>query len=147
MENINGILNRVKTLYYQWKYKNYYQEVDDTYEFIWGIKSGDDISSVKEANNHTMNDFDIVYNKEKQVYLMSVETIYMFKNGSDDEKKYIKSILDQFTEWMKSKGYDTTKELGLWDVFTDEKNIKTEFENIEDLYSCFRFLVAGFTNQ
>jgi len=141
-----NITDRIKTLYYKWKYKNYYQEIDDTYEFIWGIKSGDDISSVKEANNYTMNDFDVIYDKNKKIYLMSVETIYMFSNGLESEKKYVQSILDKFTGWMNSKEYDTTKGLSLWDVFTDGKNITTEFESIEELYSCFKFLVIGYVN-
>lgn len=141
-----NIIEQIKMIYWKWQYRNYEQDIDDKYEFIWGIKSCDDLSGVVEANYDTMNDFDIVYNKKSKIYSMSVETIYMFKNGLDGEKKYIKSILDKFTEWMISKGYDTSKGLGLWDIFTDGKNIKTEFENIEELYSTFRFLVAGYLN-
>lgn len=115
--------------------------LDDT-EFIWGIKSGDDLYNC-ECNLFTMNDFDIMYFKDAKKYAMSVETIYQFEH-KDDERKYIRFILDNFTKWMTDNHYNISKELSMVDLFTEGVNINTEFDNIEDLYATFKIYANAF---
>jgi hypothetical protein len=122
-------------------------EYDDTYEFIWGIKSNDDLTGSKEPNLYTLNDIDIILDNNTKTYLISIETIYEFDNGRDGEKQYIKYLFDELTDWMNNQGHDTTKELTLWDVFTTGNNISTEFESLEDLYATFKFMVKGFCGE
>lgn len=93
-----------------------------------------------------MNDIDITYNKKDKYYCMGIETIYMFKNGSQGERNYISVMFDKLTSWMISKGYDTTREVGIYEVFTKGNNINTHYESLEDLYANFKFLVNGFVN-
>lgn len=114
----------------------------DDMEFIWGIKSGDDLCNC-ECNLYTMNDFCITYFKNTKKYAMSVETIYLFEN-KNDERKYIKSILDKFTTWMSDNNYDTSKKLSMVDLFTEGVNINTEFDSIEDLYATFKIYADTF---
>lgn len=111
---------------------------------IWGIKSWDDLSSGNEANLYTMNDFDITYDKEKNKYMLGVETIYIFKDDKA-EKDYMKGILKLFTEWMKENEYNTEYTLDLYEVFTKGININTEFDSIEQAYAAFKLLVEGYT--
>ncbi|MDD3032896.1 MAG: hypothetical protein PHF88_02920 [Candidatus Pacebacteria bacterium] len=104
---------------------------DDTYEFIWGVISSNDVTGSKEANLNTLNNIDIIYNKKEKTYSISVETIYQFRNGKNGERLYIKNLFNKLTEWMIHKGYDITKEVKLSDVFTEGQNINTEFEDID----------------
>lgn len=46
------------------KYGNCFLETDD-FKFIWGLKSWYDLSS-SDANMFTMNDIDIIYDKQKK---------------------------------------------------------------------------------
>jgi hypothetical protein len=103
-------------------------------EFIWGIKSGGDLS---------LNDFDITYHKDIKKYVMSVETIYLFEN-KNDERKYIKFILDNFTKWMTDNNYNTSKKLSMVDLFSEGFNINTRFDSIEDLYATFKIYADTF---
>ena len=120
------------------------QTIDDTYDFIWGVKSADDLSKGNEANLLTMNDFDILYNKKNKTYSMSIETIYELRGGKAGEKTYIKNLFNKLTEWMESKKYDTTQEVTLYEIFTQGKNINTEFQTLEELYAVYKCLVFGF---
>ena len=54
------------------KYGNHALE-DDDYKFIWGVKLYADFSS-SDCNMQTMNDIDIIYDKNKKLYLLGVET-------------------------------------------------------------------------
>lgn len=137
---IINIIQKIKLLYYKWQYKEYN---DDIYEFIWGIKSYDDLSN-NEAGLWTMNDIDIVYNKKTKKYLLSIETIYIFENGREGEMEYVKYLFNMLTKWMISQGYDVNKEISFYNIFTEGVNINTEFDSIEDLYATFKFLVNGF---
>ncbi|MDD4644066.1 MAG: hypothetical protein PHW90_03485 [Bacilli bacterium] len=138
------MLRKIKSLWNKHQYSKEYEKYEDTYEFIWGIKSANDLS-YSEANLYTMNDISITYDKESKMYSISIKTIYYeFTNGKDGEKSYIKHLFDRLTEWMIAQGYSINKEVDIYDVFTAGNNINTEYESIEDLYSNFKFLVEGF---
>jgi len=140
-----NIIEKIKDWYFTWQWKKEIKDIDDTYEHIWGLKSWDDLSP-SECNFHTMNDIDITYNKKDKYYFMSIETIYMFDKGSHGEKDYIKALFDKLTEWMVSKGYDISQEVGIYEVFTEGNNIRTHYDTLEELYANFKFLVNGFVN-
>lgn len=144
---IKQAIKLYKHIFYNRELKKYEKHYINEYEtqdckHIWGIKSWDDLSS-NDCNIHTMNDFDITYHKDTDDYSISIETIYTFRN-EDDEKEYIRDILDQFTKWMKENGYSTENELNLYEVFTESNNINTHFKSIEDCYTYFKMLVNGY---
>ncbi len=143
---LKNIYWKVYSIYFAWQTKKDIKKYEDTYEFIYGIKSYDDLSPGNEANLYTMNDLDIIYNKKTNKYTIGIETIYSFSNGRKREQEYIKNLLNKFTEWMLSKGYNINKYISLYDVFT-YKNINSEFDSIEDLYAYFKMLVNGFITQ
>jgi|GEM_PF-2923363 len=143
---LKNIYWKVYSIYFAWQTKKDIKKYEDTYEFIYGIKSYDDLSPGNEANLYTMNDLDIIYNKKTNKYTIGIETIYSFSNGRKGEQEYIKNLLNKFTEWMLSKGYNINKYISLYDVFT-YKNINSEFDSIEDLYAYFKMLVNGFITQ
>lgn len=109
--------------------------------FVWGVLSCDNLSSNK-PNLYTMNDLDLIYHKDKKQYSLSVETIYLFQENA--QYGYIKSLLDEFTNWMNENNYDTNKEFALFEIFTDGINIKTKFDSIEEAYAAFKMMVNGF---
>ena len=128
------------------QYYNDYNEdftENSSMKFIWGLKSYDDLSSC-DANLETMNDIDLIYLKDENKYILSVETIYMF-NSKEAEKEYFKDLLDKFTEWMEEQGYNTNSTLNPYDdmceIFTKGININTHFDTIEDAYRTFKLLV------
>lgn len=120
-----------------------YQDFEDTYEFIWGIKSHDCLVA-GEASLHTMNDIDITYNKRTKIYSLAIETIYEFRTGSDGARGYILSLFDEMTKWMQEQGHKTDIKPWIYDVFTEGKNVNTKFKSIEELYTTFKCLVKGF---
>ena len=92
------------------KFKNTYsdnigEENDyDDLEFVWGIKSWDDITST-EANLYTMNDLDIVYDRIRNEYMLGIETVYLFADGNNGEIKYLEHLLEKFTEFARENNY------------------------------------------
>lgn len=140
------MLYKLKSLFFKQQYSIAEDTYNDTHEFIWGIKSASDLS-YGEPDLYTMNDIDIVYDKESKMYSLSIETIYQFTNNQEGEKFYIQHLFNKLTEWMDSKGYDTNRELDIYDVFTIGLNINSEFESLEELYATFKWLVKGFCGE
>lgn len=120
-----------------------YQNIEDTWEFIWGIKSHDCLSA-GVANLHTLNDIDITYDKKEKTYSLSFETGCDFKTVTNGESGHIQSLYDEMTSWMNLKGYKTDIKPWIYDVFTEGKNVNTKFKSIEELYTTFKCLVKGF---
>ena len=133
------MFQKLKSLYYKNQYQKQLQNISDTYEFIWGLSN-----DTNEADLFTMNNIDIVYNKKEKTYSIEIETGYLFTNGKTGEKTYIKNLFNKLTEWMIHKGYDINQEITLDEMFTQGKNINSEFETIEELYAVFKCLVFGF---
>ena len=124
------------------KYPDY---IEDEYnygdlKFIWGVKSWDDLTS-KDANLYTMNDLDIIYNRDKKEYMLGIETIYSFDNGKDGEIKYLEGLLDKFTEYMQERGCTTSDKISLCCI---ESSDPWKAETIPELYIRFKIFVNGF---
>lgn len=115
---------------------------NSTMKHIWGLKSYDDLSSVP-CGLMSMNDIDVIYLKNENKYILSIETIYMFED-IHGQYRYMEYLLDKFTEFMTENNYDTTKEFGLYEVFTDGVNINAHFDSIEECYTAFKMFVNGF---
>ena len=126
------------------KYKRIYPDyIDDEYnngslKFIWGITSWDDLTG-KDASLFTMNDIDIIYDRDTKLYNLSIETIYMFEGNKDEEEcKYLRHLLDKFSKYMDnsklSKNCKTY--LAMYDCFSAK--------SIEELYFKFRVFVEGY---
>lgn len=115
------------------------EEVEKRYDFIWGIKSLDCFTS-SEANLFTMNDIDIIFNKEEKLYYLSIETAYMFRDQKA-ECKYLRDLLDAFTLFMKEKGYNTEEPYFFW-MSSPFPEMKAE--SIPELYTNFRIVVEGY---
>ena len=120
------------------KYGNCALETDD-YKFIWGVKSWDDLSGA-EACMYTMNDIDIVYDKKKKVYMLGIETAYMFKTHAD-ECEYLKDCLKAFAKYMDDNGLNKNEPYRLW---MSDPCTSMEAETIEELYINFKIFVSGY---
>lgn len=113
-------------------------------KFIWGVKSYDDLSH-SDANLLTMNDIDLIYDKRKNLYYLSIETAYSF-NSIDAQKEYLNHLLSLFTTWMCKNNYDICAKPMFREIFSDYKTLQHGFKTIEEAYSMFEFLVNGFNN-
>lgn len=114
---------------------------DASIKFIWGIKSWDDLSGA-DACLYTMNDIDITYDKEKNIYMLGVETAYLFKTYGD-ECQYLKDCLNAFTKYMDDNGLSKNEPYRLW---MSNPCTSMEAETIEELYTNFKIFVDGFCN-
>ena len=128
----------------QTTYKEAIKQMEDEFDFIWGMKSCDDVIN-SEANLHTMNDIDIIYNKNEKKYYISIETIYAF-DTTEKLNIYIIYLFNNLTNWMQENGYDTNIKLELWEIF-DETIINNGFYTIEGLYANFKRWVNNFIIQ
>ena len=142
------MINKCRTYNMQKYLKSKNNELKSEYEddkyncgslkYIWGVKSWDDITN-KNACLHTMNDIDIIYNRDTKLYNLSIETIYMFEGNKEEEEcKYLRHLLDKFSKYMDnnnlSKDYKTY--LAMYDCFSAE--------TIEELYFKFKIFVGGY---
>lgn len=119
--------------------------VEDEYNsggirFVWGVKSGDDLSQ-SEANLYTMNDIDICYDTQKEVYYLGVETIYSFTNGRKGQIAYYDRLLREFTKFMEDNEYDISVRDSEYII---DPIVVLEAKTITELYEMFRIFVEGF---
>ncbi len=112
---------------------------DENFKFIWGIKSCDDLSE-ENCGLMTMNDIDVVYDKEEKLYILGIETAYMFDNHKA-ECRYLKGLLEVFTKYMDENNLDKNEPFVL--LFSQPKT-KLKAESIEELYTNFKIFVEGF---
>lgn len=148
------MLGKVKIWYLEicskikhFKIKNTYtdnsneENSDDDLEFVWGIKSWDDITST-EANLYTMNDLDIVYDRKRNEYMLGIETVYLFADGNNGEIKYLEYLLGKFTKFVSENNY----------ISPDDKFCLRCIESVEpwrantisELYIRFKVFVQGY---
>lgn len=139
---IDKIIDKKQELDAEKLYDDYNEDgtENSTMKLIWGLKSYDDLSGQK-CSLLTMNDIEVIYLKDKNKYIVSIETIYLFDN-KQAEYNYLKDLLDKFTEFMEQNNYDTTKDLGLYEAFTI--GINTNFDSLEDCYAAFKMNVNGY---
>ena len=123
------------------KYEDHTLENDDI-KFIWGVKSGDDLSG-SDANLYTMNDIDIVYDKKKSEYMLGVETAYLF-DSFEAECNYLVDCLNAFTKYMDDNGLKKNEPYAL---FMSDTCTSMTAKSIEELYVNFKIFVDGFRNQ
>ena len=137
------ICDKIKHL----KFKNTYPDnVDeenncDDLEFIWGIKSWDDLTS-SEANLYTMNDLYIVYDRKRNEYMLGIETIYLFTDGNNGEIKYLEYLLEKFTEFAKENNYISPNEK--FCLRCIESVDPWRANTISELYIRFKVFVRGY---
>lgn len=115
---------------------------NETMKYIWGVTSWDDLTG-HDACLYTMNDIDLIYLKNEDKYLLSIETIFQFEK-EEYKLNYLKRCLDAFTKFMAENGYNTETKPFWMDVFSYGWNMNTHFDSIEDCYAMFKLLVNGY---
>ena len=127
---------------YDYDLEDDYDLKDEDYNFIWGIKSWNDLSGA-DACLYTMNDIDIVYDKKREVYMLGVETAYMFDNYAS-ECEYLKDCLNAFAKYMDENKLNKNEH---YILFMSNPCTSMEAKSIEELYTNFKIFVDGFCNQ
>jgi len=137
-ELVRAINNyRFKKLYPQWDELTWC----DHLEFIWGIKSYDDLTG-QGCNFHTMNAMDICYDHKHEVYCVSIETAYGFDNTAG-EVKYLKGLLGVFETFMDNNEYSKDEKPIL---YMSSPQIECSAESIPLLYTQFKMYVEGYAS-
>lgn len=113
-------------------------------KLIFGVMSGDELCRQDGVNLYTMNDLDVIYNKDRKKYNVSVEAIYMFKSKLG-EVKYLNRLLSEFTNYMLDNNLDINYKLGFQDIFYGNISINCESDTLEECYARFKFIVDSFS--
>lgn len=116
---------------------------DEKIKLIFGTLSYDEMVRQYGATLYTMNDLDIIYDKESKKYSASVEAIYQW----DDDGgivKYLQSLLSQFTKYMIDNNLDTTCKIVFYDIFYGNITMDCVADTIEECYAKFKFMVEGY---
>ena len=154
---INNIKIKLYRIYYNIqyslevkKYKKLYPDyIDNEYnngslKFIWGVTSWDDLTS-KDANLFTMNDINIIYDRDTKLYMLGIETAWIFDGNEEEIKKeeckYLRQLLDAFTKYMDDNGY--LKDYSTC-LYMRRPQLEDSAESIGELYFNFRVFVEGY---
>lgn len=142
---VQKIIDKIK----DYRIEKYYNNIEnkygdinkenDNFKFIWGIVSSDSLSN-DCCGLMTMNDMDIVYDKKECLYMLGIETGYMFDNYKD-KCKYLKSLLKVFTKYMDENSLDKNKP---FDLFFSQPKTELKGKSVEELYTNFKIFVEGF---
>lgn len=137
------IRNKIKNFNLKRRYPDYEDNEYncDEMKFIWGIKSWDDMMP-GDATFFTMNDLDIVYDREREEYLLGLETIYLFAKGNKSEIRYLEGLLDKFTEFAEDNGYISAEDKHCLRCI--ESNEPWRAKTISELYIRFKIFVYGY---
>ena len=131
---------RCKKIYPDWK--------DDEYncgplKFIWGVKSHDDLTA-NGVNFYSMNDIDIVYNRDTKMYLLGIETIYLFESHKY-RIEYLNNLLDEFREYLyKNNLFEV--DINPQHLYLYNNGEMFISDNLTDLYYKFKIFVKGYEN-
>ena len=116
--------------------------VDGDIEFIWGVKSVSDYTH-EYACLGSMNDIDIIYDKESKLFHLNLLTHRVFEKDKKDEVRFLKRVLSEFTDYMKAEEYDTEYRIPF--AFNHINDIVTfSGEDLAELYAKFKLFVTGF---
>ena len=147
IDRIDYMISLLKYRFNDWRYKLKYPDyVEDSkhcgsLEHIWGVTSYDDLTG-SEANLYTMNDIDITYDRDSKLYMLGIETAYMFKEPrKQNECEYLRELLDFFDKYMDAMGLSKSFDKCL---FFSQPTILTSAESIEELYMNFKIFVEGY---
>lgn len=91
-------------------------------------------------------DFELAYDPYTNSYTFGFETMLGFEE-KDGARNWIVHCLSVLTDYMHEHGYDTSKELDLYQVFTAGVNVDTTFFSIEEAYAWLKLMVFGFHGQ
>ena len=122
--------------------KKYGDCENESIKLIFSIKSYDDLCEC-DANLYTMNDLDVIYDKQTKKYSISIETFYQF-DSIEGEVKYLNGLLEKFTKYMTDNNFDKDYKISFYDIFYGDININCIANSIEECYARFKFIVEGF---
>lgn len=121
-------------------------ELENTdFKFIWGVKAPDDISGKPAADLNTMNDAELTYDKVRDEYILSIESIY--EMSEDNVVGYLQGLLKDFTEFMDKNHYNTGFVPSYSDIFSRELLDFCAFKSIREAYGTFKFVVDALSNR
>ena len=142
---IEELIQALKNIRLKRLYPDY---VDDEYnidelKFIWGVKSYDDLTRNDNANFHSMNDIEIVYDRKEKEYMLGIEEMFYFED-KQAEINYLKELLNQFTMYMEENNLELEPSSLDVDGFRFVCNSVMRAKTIEQLYTHFKIWVVGY---
>lgn len=115
---------------------------NESIKLIFGVKSYDDLCEC-DVNLYTMNDLDVIYDKQNKKYSISIEAFYQF-DSIEGQVRYLNGLLEKFTKYMTDNNFDKNYKISFYDIFYGNININCIANSIEECYARFKFIVEGF---
>lgn len=115
---------------------------NESIKLIFGVKSYDDLCEC-DVNLYTMNDLDVIYDKQTKKYSISIEAFYQF-DSIEGQVRYLNGLLEKFTKYMTDNNLDKNYKISFYDIFYGNININCIANSIEECYARFKFIVEGF---
>lgn len=115
----------------------------NTIKLIFATLSNDEMVKQYGATLYTMNDLDVIYDKETKKYSVDIEAIYQWDDKSGIAI-YLQSLLNQFTKYMTDNNLKTNYKISFYDIFYGKIAIECEADTIEECYAKFKFIVDGY---
>ena len=129
---------RCKKLYDDWEDNEYNC---GPLKFIWGVKSYDDHTAVN-VNFYSMNDIEIDYNRDTHKYLLSIETIYLFKS-QQERINYLEKLLENFKNYLYENNlFNLAFDPHLLYLYNNGELFIAD--NLTELYYKFKIFVTGY---
>ena len=115
---------------------------NESIKLIFGVKSYDDLCEC-DVNLYTMNNLEVIYDKQTKKYSISIDAIYQF-NSIEGQVRYLNGLLEKFTKYMTDNNFDKNYKISFYDIFYGNININCIANSIEECYARFKFIVEGF---
>ena len=116
---------------------------NESIKLIFATLSYDEMVRQRGATLYTMNDLDVIYDKETKKYSVDIEAIYQWDDKSGIAI-YLQSLLNQFTKYMTDNNLKTNYKISFYDIFYGKIAIECEADTIEECYAKFKFIVDGY---
>lgn len=111
---------------------------NESIKLIFGVSSCE-----CDVNLYTINDLEVIYDKQTKKYSISIEAIYQF-DSIERQVKYLNGLLEKFTKYMTDNNFDKNYKISFYDIFYGNININCIANSIEECYARFKFIVEGF---
>jgi len=110
-----------------------YEAFEKGLEFIWGVPSHMSVSDT--ASLHSVNALDIVYDKQKDIYRLSMDSGY--EPSNEELLKHYECLLSCFTEFMRGNYYIDDLKFPMSQVLHTGLFLGGEYKTIQEAYITF----------
>ena len=136
---LSTIKQKIQHLWWDIEQWYFHLDVGNNHQFIFG--EGQNSTYITDhKTTPTTGDFAVEYDKKHKMYYLGIETGFCFEDHAG-WIKWLEECLGMFTQYMVDHNLNVNKE---FDLFFCQPKIMMKAETLEELYTNFRFFIAGY---